>query len=833
MNYKSRFVIIILIFLFAFTVFLPSSLKSSALRSVGLESNPVAQWFVNQQVNLGLDLQGGTQLDYKVDLRDVSQQDKNSVIEGVKAVFERRVNGLGVSEPNIFQSTVGNEEHIVVELAGITDITEAKKTIGKVIQLEFKEQNDAKETDQKDQIKRQAADILNQVVNAPEKFETTGQENQKINRVEYKQESNFADALPEGLKDKILKLKNDEVSSELTEASTEDSYEIVDGQFRQVPGKKGFFIVKLDSSEKVLRPDPRNAEDFLKVAKEVSTDSKQDLGFTRKKDVDTELQDKVFSLSAGNVSDVIETGKGFYIVKMVEPLPKESEMVRAQNILVRFKPIQETKTVDPSLSADEKSKLEEENKKINEQNAAAKKYNDEDALKRAQEALDKVKADPTKFNDLVKEYSEDPGTKDKNGDMGFFGKGQRSQEIEAKVFTVEPGALIPELIKTQDGYNVIKITDKKAVDEEIANIQLIQICYSGASGCQSTVSKDDAKKKADEALKRVREETKYTYEYIYFSTQPDPFKSALATNPITKQQEPLTGKFFKHADVEYDSRTLEPIVTIKFNDEGGKMFEELTGRLVNKTLAIFVGGDLISAPNVNTKISGGSATISGNFTAETAAQLARDLNAGAIPAPITLAGEAEIGGSVGTDALNASIKAGVIGILILILFMILYYRLPGLIASIALAVYVVIFIAFIKLWPGMVLTLAGIAGVVLSIGVAVDANILIFERMKEELRSGKTLNQSLKAGFERAWTSIRDSNSSSLLTALILLWFGSSIIKGFAFMLIVGVVLSLFSAIYVTRTLLYVFNTERFSHNLFLWGVKRSEIVQPENLKKK
>ncbi len=821
MKTRSRFILILIVFVFSLLVALPSSVKTTAFRAVGLESNGVAQWLSNQQISLGLDLQGGTQLDYKVDLRDVPQRDRNQVIEGVKAVFEKRVNGLGVSEPNIYTSVVGNEEHIIVELAGITDINEAKATIGKVIQLEFKVQNDAQESDQKSQIKKQAEAVLVEAKASPQNFETIGKENEKASRVEYKQESNFLDAAPGPVQKILPTLAENQVNPELEEGQTESTFEFVDGQVREVPAKQGYFIVKGISSEPVLRPDPKNAEDFLKAGQEVSTDKKVDLGFVRKGDLDPELQDKVFSLSAGNISDVLETSKGYYIAKLVQTLPKDEEMIRADSILIKLKPEQPTKTIDASLPDAEKQKLEEENTKILADNGSAKKYNEEEAPKRAQEALEKAKADPGSFAELVNQYSDDTAAKAHGGDMGFFTKDQRAPEIAEKAFGANKGDLIPEAIKTSEGYYILRVTDKKAKDEEIARVQMIQICGNEQTGCTASLSKSEAKTKADETLKRVREEKKYTYAYIYFSTNPDPWKPALATNPITKEQEPLTGKFFKRADLQYDSRTFEPVVVISFNDEGAKMFEELTGRLVNQPLAIFVGGELISAPTVNDKISGGNATISGRFSDEEAAKLQRDLNAGAIPAPITLVGEQEIGGSVGTEALNASLKAGLIGILVLILFMILYYRLPGLIASLALGLYVIVFIAFIKLWPGMVMTLAGIAGVILSIGVAVDGNILIFERVREELSLGKTLNAALKAGFERAWTSIRDSNSSSILTAIILLWFGTSIIKGFAFMLIVGVVLSLFSAIYVTRTLLYVFNTSRFEKNLFLWGAKK------------
>jgi len=193
-----------------------------------------------------------------------------------------------------------------------------------------------------------------------------------------------------------------------------------------------------------------------------------------------------------------------------------------------------------------------------------------------------------------------------------------------------------------------------------------------------------------------------------------------------------------------------------------------------------------------------------------------------------LVGEQQVGAQLGNDALNASIKAGIWGVIVLMLFLIFFYRLPGLVAGIALGVYIMMFIAFIKLWPGMVLTLAGVAGAILSIGMAVDANVLIFERLKEELKAGKGLTAALKAGFDRAWTSIRDSNTSSLFTGAILLWFGSSIIRGFAFMLIVGIVLSLFSAIFTTRTFLQIFmGGHDVWKNLFWWGLNKKKEASP------
>jgi len=831
MNFKNRLLIILIVFIFSLLIALPSSWKSKAFQTIGIDKNPVAQWFINKKVNLGLDLQGGTQLDYKVDLRDVPLKDQKSVMDGVVAVFERRVNSLGVSEPNIYQSSVGDEQHIIIELAGIKDINEAKKTIGKVIQLEFKEQNNAAESDQKEQIRLQASNTLREVVNAPEKFQTTGNEIAVKDRIEYKSESNFTDNIPDMFKQKLQTLGENQVAPELIEGSLPSSFELVNGEIRQTPEKKGFFLLKLDKKEKVLRLDPKNAEDFMNVANEVSQDSKKDLGYVRKDELPADIADTALALPTGNISDVLSSTKGYYIVKSVQTLPKDTTMVRAEHILLKFKDIQNTTPINTNgnLSPDEQKKIEEQNKAIEAANNAANTYNQTDLPKKANDLFAKIKADPAGFEALVKDHSDDTATKTKNGDLGYFGADTSaiSQDIRDKALTLNVNDVAGP-IKTKDGYELIKITDKKAAGEQQSHLQMIRICYAGISDCQSSLSKEDAKKKADETLKRVREETKYTYETIYFSTVPDPWKPALAMNPATKEQEPLTGKFFKHADVEYSSSSMEPIVSIKFDDIGAKMFEEITARLVNKPLAIFVGGDLISSPNVREKISGGSATITGNFTPEEAGNLARDLNAGAIPAPITLVGEQQVGAQLGNDALQASIKAGMWGVIVLMLFLIFFYRLPGLVAGIALGVYIIMFMAFIKLWPGMVLTLAGVAGAILSIGMAVDANVLIFERLKEELKAGKGLTAALKAGFDRAWTSIRDSNTSSLFTGAILLWFGSSIIRGFAFMLIVGIVLSLFSAIFTTRTFLQIFmGGHDVWKNLFWWGLNKKKEASP------
>ncbi|MEW6407472.1 MAG: protein translocase subunit SecD [Patescibacteria group bacterium] len=263
----------------------------------------------------------------------------------------------------------------------------------------------------------------------------------------------------------------------------------------------------------------------------------------------------------------------------------------------------------------------------------------------------------------------------------------------------------------------------------------------------------------------------------------------------------LSGQHLTSAQMQFNQQTNLPIVSLQFNDEGKKLFAEITERNVGKPLAIFLDGQMISQPVVREAIRDGQAVISGNFTMEEAKQLAMRLNAGALPVPIYLVSQTNIGASLGKDSVQKSFIAGVLGLILVALFMIIYYRLPGLLSVFALMIYAAIVLALFKLIP-VTMTLAGVAGFIVSIGMAVDANVLIFERTKEMLRLGKTLETSVEEGFKHAWNSIRDSNVSSLITCFILAWFGTSIIKGFAITLAIGVLVSMFSAITITRTLL-------------------------------
>lgn len=269
----------------------------------------------------------------------------------------------------------------------------------------------------------------------------------------------------------------------------------------------------------------------------------------------------------------------------------------------------------------------------------------------------------------------------------------------------------------------------------------------------------------------------------------------------------LTGKDLQKAQVVYGSQNGTPQVQLNFSSQGSKYFADITERNVGKPVAIVLDNVVISAPVVQQAILAGNAVISGNFTLEQSKNLAIQLNAGALPAPLKLLSQTTVGPSLGIESLKKSLIGGIVGFVSVVVFMIFLYKKEGVVAGAALVIYTIIVLFIFKVIP-VTLTLAGIAGLILSIGMAVDANILIFERMREELRAGKPVNVATRLGFSRAWPSIRDSNISSLITTFILFYFGTGVIRGFAVALGIGIMVSMFSAIVVTRNLLKLFVKE-------------------------
>jgi len=267
----------------------------------------------------------------------------------------------------------------------------------------------------------------------------------------------------------------------------------------------------------------------------------------------------------------------------------------------------------------------------------------------------------------------------------------------------------------------------------------------------------------------------------------------------------LTGRYLEGAALEFAGQSAavsnEPIVSIVFNTEGADLFEQITRDNVGRNLAIFLDGEVISAPRINEAIAGGRAIISGGFSPDEAKALASNLDFGALPVPIELQSTQTVGAALGEGVLSKGIEAGVIGFGLVMLFMLLWYRLPGLIAVVSLVSYIVIMLALFQLIP-VTLTAAGLAGFILSLGMAVDANVLVFERMKEEYRAGKGSREAARIGFARAWSAIRDGNITSLISAIILFWAGTALVKGFAVTFGLGVIISMLSALIITRTLL-------------------------------
>lgn len=675
-------------------------------------------------LKLGLDLKGGTQLDYMIDLSEVEEADRDQLVEGVQEVIRNRVDALGVSEPNIYMSNIAEEYHIIVELAGISDIEEAKETVGKMIQLEFKEENTEPSEDQTAWAKSAAQSFYNSVFSG-------------------------------------------------------DFVELSESQVEEYGSDVAFATVELQAVENY-------SEDVqaLISGKSIGTIVSP-----------TEVNEGYIMDADGNITE----STGYAVIQITDKSTEETEKeipeeVSAKHILIAY---------DGAESA-----------------TATRTQEEAETL--ANELLTRIQGGES-LADLAVEYSDDTGSGAEGGDLGSFGRDVMTENFEEAAFALPVGS-ISEIVETEFGYHIIEVYEKQEASIETETVDLIAV------------------------------------NKIVFSTAPDPWQEEAA----------ITGEHFKHADVALN-QAYQPYVSITFTDEGADLFEQLTEENVDKRIAIFVGGVLVSAPTVQQKIAGGNAQITGNFTLEEAQELARDLNTGAIPAPIELVGQYTISATLGAEALDQSLFAGVIGLIILALYMLLYYRLPGLIADVALAIYAVLLIFCIKvslpiyvalliglglfgyithlilknndsggekfisfllacvvlffmtfvLASKVTLTLAGIAGVILSIGMAVDANVLIFERTKEELAEEKPLKEAIKNGFDRAWDSIRDSNFSSLITCAILFYFGSSIIRGFALNLALGILLSMFSAIMLTRTLLLFAESSPLGEQLWMFGKPR------------
>jgi len=285
-----------------------------------------------------------------------------------------------------------------------------------------------------------------------------------------------------------------------------------------------------------------------------------------------------------------------------------------------------------------------------------------------------------------------------------------------------------------------------------------------------------------------------------------PDESILQIDPYFKQTS-LTGKYLKRADLGFDQNSL-PIINLQFNDEGAKIFAALTKKNIGQPLAIYLDGYPISIPEVLEEIPSGKAQISGKFTLPEAKELVTRLNQGALPVPINLISQQSVGAVLGEESIEKIAKAALFGFVLVLMFMIVFYRMPGFLASISLIIYVILTMSIFKALP-VTLTLAGITGFILSIGMAVDANILIFEHAKEEIKKNKPIRISMEDGFQRSWPAIRDSNIATIISAVILYYFTSSMIRGFSVTLAIGVGVSIITALYITRIFLQALTTNK------------------------
>lgn len=405
------------------------------------------------------------------------------------------------------------------------------------------------------------------------------------------------------------------------------------------------------------------------------------------------------------------------------------------------------------------------------------------AKEKAQKILEEAKKGGD-FTQLAKDNSEDPGSKDKGGDLGFVKKGTFVPEFDKVLFegNLKPGEVYPDLVESQFGWHVIKFIESRGEGDN-KEVHAAHILF---------------------AKKDIKQYPQFSY-----------------------QNTGLTGKNLKSATAQYSQGQGlgEPEVALQFDEEGTKLFAELTKKNIGKKIAIFLDGEMQIEPTVNTEITNGQAVITGNYTIKEARDIAQRLNQGALPVPLTLVGQQSVEASLGQASLQKSLFAGMIGLGAVILFMLFFYRFLGLVASLALLIYTAIMLALFKVF-GFTMTLSGIAGFVLSIGMAVDANILIFERTKEEIRNGRSITGALDEGFKRAWTSIRDGNMSSIITSVILVIIGTGFVKGFAVTLLLGVVVSMFTAVVVSRTLLKALVGEWMYQHSWLIGVNKKDISQ-------
>ena len=743
----------------------------------------------NPALHLGLDLAGGTQLDFRISEEEIRkqladldaqiakasgsgviadlqaqkasvQEQQRNLVEAIRTVLERRINGLGVSEATITPSYVGDEKHLLVECPGVIDVQECIKVVGKTIQLEFKEQFTEATDEFTKGVRANVAASVRKMTESGVTLEKLGQDiGSQLGMAYNPSQTLFKDQLPKGLED-VWTLKQGTVVQR--EGSVQVPVDDGNGgqTLETVPG---IFLVEslrpLTQTGRVLNEAPKAFARLAKTETGVTYAYREKMLLDGK--FDPAMGAAIRGMQSGDLK-AVAVGSGARVIFLRQFRPGQ-EQVDVSHILVSYK----------GAAAAESTVVRSK----------------EDALARVKELKARVDGGAN-FEALARAESDGP-SKSQGGKLGAIVRGDVAPSFEEKAFSMQTGQ-ISDPVETPYGYHIIRVDKAKITTTDEADYDALTIADGplALTKAQGLVTRLQNGEVTD--IEQVA-----TLRTLFFSLTPSGWKDTQ-----------LDGKHFRHAAVTVDPITNVPVVQIAFDTEGGRLFQELTRNNVGKPIAIFVGGELVSAPRVQGEIIGGTAVITGSKDFNEAQMLAQDLNTGAIPAPIHLAGQHTVEGKLGAQALQTSLLAGLVGIIILMLYMVVTYRLLGIVANIALVIFAFINFALLKLPlllvtdTYVVLTLAGMAGIILSIGMAVDANVLVFERMKEELRKGKTVKTALESSFKHAWPAIRDGNVSTIITCIILFAVGTSIIRGFAVTLGLGVLLSLLTAVIITRWLL-------------------------------
>jgi len=786
-------------------VALPSSAKQWA-----------PQFLRDVNIHFGLDLIGGTQLDFRISEQEMDQQisdltkqieeleeidgspetinslqlqrqsiesQQQNIVEAIRTVLEKRINALGVSEAVITPSYIGNEKHLLVECPGVVNTQECIDIVGKTIKLEFKEEFTEATEDYEESVREKVDYALRRMSESGETLHIVSEDlSDQLGMAYIRKGRYFKDTLPEGLDDLWWNSANDrvyELEGSLTVPQEDPDGNVVEND---VPG---IFLTQITRNRTQTGRVVFEAEAAFSILEGQETGARH-AGYEDQslENVSSQVAATLRSMQPGNLRTVtLEDGNASIL--FLRALKPGQEEMEASHILVAY---QGATSADPSIVRSR-----------------------EEAMVLVADIKGRIDNGES-FETLAREYSNGPSGKE-GGSLGLFGRETMVPAFSDAAFLLKKDEYT-DPVETAFGFHIIRADNAPVRNPDIASFE------------ELVIDSDGAPQRAEDLLGRLqRGDVKSTEDMVFMRSL---FFSLL---PTGWKDTPLDGKHFRNATVTLDPITNIPVVQITFDEKGGKLFQELTARNIEKRIAIFVGGNLVSAPTVQTEISGGIAIITGMQNFEEAKNLAQDLNTGAIPAPIYLSGQRTVEATLGATALQTSIRAALIGVIILMLFMIVMYKFLGLIADIALSMYALMFYALLKLPlflfsdQYIVLTLAGMAGIILSIGMAVDANVLIFERIKEELKKGKLLSTAADTGFKKAWPSIRDGNVSTFITCAILFTVGTSIVRGFAATLGLGVLLSMFTAIVVTRWLIRKISNTPLADRpeLFGMGIRQNQ----------